>query len=79
MIAPSSSKKCSKPPGIALVQDGDPIVLDVAGGTLELEVDEAELQRRRATWTPAPRPARRGVLAKYAKLVGSANVGAVCS
>ena len=64
---------------IALVQDGDPIVLDVAGGTLELEVDEAELERRRASWTPTPRPARRGVLAKYAKLVRSANVGAVCS
>jgi dihydroxy-acid dehydratase len=64
---------------IALVQDGDPIVLDVAGGTLELEVDEAELERRRASWTPTPRPARRGVLAKYAKLVKSANVGAICS
>jgi dihydroxy-acid dehydratase len=64
---------------IALVQDGDPIVLDVAGGTLELEVDEAELERRRASWTPTPRPVRRGVLAKYAKLVRSANVGAVCS
>ena len=64
---------------IALVEDGDSIVLDVAGGTLELEVDEAELERRRATWTPTPRPVRRGVLAKYAKLVKSANVGAVCS
>jgi dihydroxy-acid dehydratase len=64
---------------IALVEDGDPIVLDVAGGTLELEVDEAELERRRAVWVPTPRPVRRGVLAKYAKLVKSANVGAVCS
>jgi dihydroxy-acid dehydratase len=64
---------------IALVQDGDPIVLDVAGGTLELEVDEAELERRRSVWTPTPRPVRRGVLAKYAKLVKSANVGAICS
>ncbi len=64
---------------IALVQDGDPIVLDVAGGTLELEVDEAELDRRRSVWTPTPRPVRRGVLAKYAKLVQSANVGAICS
>jgi dihydroxy-acid dehydratase len=64
---------------IALVQDGDAIVLDVAGGTLELEVDAAELERRRASWTPTPRPVRRGVLAKYAKLVKSANVGAICS
>ena len=64
---------------IALVEDGDAIVLDVAGGTLELEVDEAELERRRSVWTPTPRPVRRGVLAKYAKLVQSANVGAICS
>jgi dihydroxy-acid dehydratase len=63
---------------IALVQDGDPITLDVAHGTLELGVDAAELERRRAAWTPTPRPTRRGVLAKYAKLVTSANVGAVC-
>jgi len=63
---------------IALVQDGDPITLDVANGTLELGVDAEELERRRAVWTPVPRPARRGVLAKYAKLVRSANVGAVC-
>jgi dihydroxy-acid dehydratase len=64
---------------IALVQDGDPITLDVANGILDLEVDPAELDRRRSTWTPTPRPVRRGVLAKYAKLVQSANVGAVCS
>jgi dihydroxy-acid dehydratase len=44
-----------------------------------LGVDEVELERRRAAWTPTLRPARRGVLAKYAKLVKSANVGAVCN
>jgi dihydroxy-acid dehydratase len=64
---------------IALVRDGDPITLDVANGTLELGVDEDELARRRESWTPAVRPKRRGVLAKYAKLVKSANVGAVCN
>jgi dihydroxy-acid dehydratase len=42
-------------------------------------VDEAEMDRRREGWSPTPRPARRGVLAKYAKLVKSANVGAICS
>ena len=63
---------------IALVQDGDPITLDVAGGPLDLEVDPEVLEKRRADWVPAPRPARRGVLAKYAKLVRSANVGAIC-
>ncbi|WP_131105814.1 dihydroxy-acid dehydratase [Ornithinimicrobium sufpigmenti] len=64
---------------IALVQDGDAIVLDVAGGRLDLEVEEAELERRRATWSPPepPERARRGVLAKYVALVGSASEGAV--
>jgi len=64
---------------IALVQDGDPIILDVAGGRLDLAVDEAELERRRGSWTPTARPAPRGVLAKYVKLVQSAKVGAICT
>ena len=64
---------------IALVEDGDTITLDVANGTLEVEVDPEELDRRRAAWVPEPRPVRRGVLGKYAQLVRSANVGAVCS
>jgi dihydroxy-acid dehydratase len=51
----------------------------VAGGRLDLQVDESVLQVRRASWIPASRPAPRGVLAKYVKLVQSANVGAVCS
>jgi dihydroxy-acid dehydratase len=64
---------------IALVEDGDRITLDVANGTLDLEVAPEVLEKRLADWEPAPRPARRGVLAKYARLVRSANVGAVCS
>jgi dihydroxy-acid dehydratase len=64
---------------IALVVDGDPIILDVANGTLDLGVDDVELDRRRQTWSPSERPKRRGVLAKYSKLVKSANVGAVCN
>ena len=59
---------------IALVRDGDRIRLDVASGTLDLLVDEAELATRRAVLVhPEPRYTR-GVLAKYAKLVGSASV-----
>ncbi|GAA4867678.1 dihydroxy-acid dehydratase [Serinicoccus chungangensis] len=64
---------------IALVKDGDPITLDVADGHLDLGVEEAELERRRAAWS-APEPperARRGVLAKYVALVRSAAEGAV--
>jgi dihydroxy-acid dehydratase len=63
---------------IACLEDGDEIVLDVANGRLDVSLDAAELQRRRDAWTPAPRPAPRGVLAKYVKLVRSANVGAIC-
>ena len=63
---------------IAFLEDGDEIVLDVANGRLDVSLDVAELQRRRETWTPTPRPAPRGVLAKYVKLVRSANVGAIC-
>ncbi len=63
---------------IALVADGDRVVLDMERRTLDLDVDEAELARRRAAWT-APEPTlRTGVLGKYARLVGSAAQGAVC-
>jgi dihydroxy-acid dehydratase len=63
---------------IALVRDGDEIVLDMAARTLDLQVDPDELARRRAEWAaPAPKHTR-GVLAKYAKLVGTAARGAVC-
>ncbi|WP_433502174.1 dihydroxy-acid dehydratase [Pseudonocardia halophobica] len=64
---------------IALVQDGDPIVLNMATKTLDLDVGEEELEKRRADWTPRDPGRRLGVLAKYARLVGSAAQGAVCS
>src|SRR6185295_19285955 len=63
---------------IAFVRDGDRIVLDVANRTLTLDVDEAELARRREGWSPRQPELRTGVLGKYAKLVGSASQGAVC-
>ncbi|MGZ4609573.1 MAG: dihydroxy-acid dehydratase [Actinomycetes bacterium] len=63
---------------VALVQDGDRIRLDVAAKTLDLLVDDDELARRRTTWQAPPPRYPRGVLAKYAKLVGSAAHGAVC-
>lgn len=63
---------------IAFVRDGDRIRLDLAARTLELLVDDDELARRRAAWTPPAPKHERGVLAKYAKLVGSAANGAVC-
>jgi dihydroxy-acid dehydratase len=63
---------------IALVQDGDRIRLDVTSRTLDLLVDPAELDRRRAGWKLPPPRYETGALAKYAKLVGSAAQGAVC-
>ncbi len=62
---------------IALVQNGDRITIDAITNQISLHLDEAELERRRAEWkAPEPRY-KRGVLAKYAKLVGSASEGAV--
>ena len=62
---------------IALVQDGDVVRLDMAAKTLDLLVDEAELETRRAGWKPKAQNLDYGVLGKYAKLVGSAAQGAV--
>jgi dihydroxy-acid dehydratase len=63
---------------IAFVRDGDPIRLDLAARTLDVLVDEAELARRAEGWAPPVPRYTRGVLAKYAKLVGSAAQGAIC-
>jgi dihydroxy-acid dehydratase len=62
---------------IALVEEGDSITIDAGARLLELNVPEPELDRRRAAWhPPAPRYSA-GVLAKYARLVSSASLGAV--
>ena len=63
---------------IGLVREGDRIRIDIPSRTLDLLVDEDELARRRADFVPLPPRYTRGVLAKYAKLVGSASRGAVC-
>jgi dihydroxy-acid dehydratase len=62
---------------LALVQDGDRITLDVAGRTIDVLVDDAELTRRRAAWTPPPPPpgADRGYLALYLRSVLQADEG----
>ncbi len=62
---------------IALVQEGDRITIDSKQLLLHLDVDEAELARRHASWVqPAPRYTR-GVMAKFAKNASSASLGAV--
>lgn len=62
---------------IALLQEGDRIRIDIPARQLEVLLPEAELERRRATWTaPAPKVTK-GYLARYAKMVTSAATGAV--
>ncbi|MDA8415334.1 MAG: dihydroxy-acid dehydratase [Desulfobacteraceae bacterium] len=64
---------------IALVEEGDTIILDIPARKLELKVDDATLAARRATWQ-APQPKiKTGWLARYAKVVTSAHTGAVTS
>jgi dihydroxy-acid dehydratase len=62
---------------IAIVQDGDVITIDETARRIDLDVAPAELASRLAAWTPPEPRATRGVLAKYARLVSSAAVGAV--
>jgi dihydroxy-acid dehydratase len=64
---------------IALVREGDIIAVDIPGRSIELKVNEAELESRRATWVrPEPRITS-GFLGLYARLVSSASRGAVLS
>lgn len=62
---------------IALIEEGDSITIDAEKHLLQLNVDEAELERRRTQWKAPPIKYRAGVMAKYAKLVSSASTGAV--
>jgi len=63
---------------IAFIKDGDRIRIDTVNRTLDLLVDAAEIEKRKAGWKPLPHKYTRGVLAKYCKVVGSASKGAVC-
>jgi dihydroxy-acid dehydratase len=62
---------------IGLVHEGDSITLDAEARLLSLNVADAEIAKRRAAWTPPPPRFKRGVLAKYARVVSSASRGAV--
>lgn len=62
---------------IGLVKDGDIIAIDADAGTIELEVDPAELERRRAEWKPRITAYGSGALWKFAQGVGPAHLGAV--
>jgi dihydroxy-acid dehydratase len=62
---------------IAALRDGDTIVFDVKARRLDVEISPQELSSRLRQWTPPPPHYTRGVMAKYAKLVSSASLGAV--
>jgi dihydroxy-acid dehydratase len=62
---------------IAFVRDGDRVLIDVGAKRIDLQVDDAELARRREGWSPQPPRYTSGVLAKYAKLVTGAERGAI--
>ena len=62
---------------IAIIEDGDTITIDAENNEINLGISDAEIQKRLSAWT-APEPnVQRGVLAKYAKTVGSASEGAI--
>ena len=62
---------------IALIADGDIISIDAVKGTISVDLDEAELARRKAAWTPRKTDYQSGALWKYAQAVGPARGGAV--
>jgi len=62
---------------IAALKDGDMVVFDIANRQLRVELSDAEIQARLASWTPPPPNYPTGVFAKYAALVSSASEGAV--
>ncbi len=64
---------------IAAVRDGDTIVFDLPARSLRVEIGDAEIAERVRAWRPLPPRFTTGVMAKYAKLVSSAAVGAVTS
>ena len=62
---------------IALVEEGDRIAIDIPNGTIELRVSDEELERRRKGWVCPEPKVKTGYLARYAKLVSSADKGAI--
>jgi dihydroxy-acid dehydratase len=72
-VAPEAA--CGGP--IAVVRDGDVITIDVAAREVSVDLPDAELETRLASWSPSPPRFATGALAKYARLVASASEGAV--
>jgi dihydroxy-acid dehydratase len=62
---------------IGLLENGDIIALDAEAGTMEVELSEAELERRRKAWKPRRHDFQSGALWRYAQTVGPAYLGAL--
>ena len=62
---------------IALVEEGDQIKIDIDANTLELEVSDEELDKRRAQWKPREPKITTGYLSRYVAMVTSGNQGAI--
>jgi dihydroxy-acid dehydratase len=62
---------------LAMVQTGDTIAIDTANHTIDVDIDHAEMARRRKAWTPPPYKVSRGILYKYIRTVRSASEGCV--
>ena len=62
---------------IALIREGDTILIDIPAKNITLEVSEEELERRRAEWTPPEPKIKEGYALRYSRLVGSGATGAV--
>jgi len=62
---------------IALLRNGDTIVIDAKANTIEVRIDADEMARRKSAWTPPPYKVDRGVLYRYIKTVRSASHGCV--
>ena len=78
VVIPNSEGRRTTPSIVAFIKDGDLVRIDIPNRTLDLLVDPAELEARKVGWKPLTHKYKRGVLAKYSKLVGSASKGAVC-
>ncbi|WP_449219967.1 dihydroxy-acid dehydratase [Tistrella mobilis] len=77
MVVGHVTPEASEGGTIALVREGDEITIDAHRQLIQLNVDDAELEARRAAWTPPAPRYTRGVLSKFAKLARPANEGAV--
>ena len=72
-----ASPEAARGGAIALVKDGDPILIDCEARTIDLLIGSEELEKRRAAWKPRAARPLAGALEKYAALVGPAHLGAV--